>query len=121
MTIERKEIGAKGESIAISFLKQKGFEILERNFRCKAGEIDIVARKNDTICLIEVRSLKNPKGSIKDPLLSIDRRKQERLRRLALYYIHHRKIFDSPVRIDCIGIVMDEKGKYKIDHVEKAV
>ena len=121
MAKERQDLGQRGETIAATFLKKKGYEIIEKNFRCKAGEIDIVAKKDDVICLVEVRTLKNPKNGMDDPLLSIDKRKRNKLKKLALYYIHNKKLFDHPVRIDCIGVVLDDLGTIKINHVEKAV
>ncbi len=54
----RKELGSRGEDIAVSFLKKKGYKIIERNYRCRYGEIDIIAERDKVTAFIEVRTIK---------------------------------------------------------------
>ena len=59
--IKRKELGRKGEEVAVAFLKNQGYKIIERNYRCQRGEIDIVARDKEGIAFIEVKTRKSLK------------------------------------------------------------
>lgn len=112
MTGESKNIsiGARGEESAVSFLSEKGFEILARNFRFgRAGEIDIVARKG---CLIAFVEVKKRTGDIYGgALYSISETKKRKIRNTAKYFIAKNSIYDSAeymYRFDMISIKNDE-------------
>ena len=119
-------MGKIGEEIAVDFLKKKGYQILDRNYKFKIpgdlqkGEIDIVAKKKDTICFVEVKTLKNPKIEI-FPEEKINLSKKKKLIATAESWLIKNKIpLDSKWQIDVISIVIKE-GKTKISHFENAI
>ena len=118
--MNRSETGKKGEKEAQAFLKKKGYRILETNYRCREGEIDIIARKKDTIVFVEVRTKTGTQfGS---PGESITTSKKAKLRATALSYASSHKDMPETWRIDFIGIEMDVNGKpASIEHIENAV
>jgi len=93
---------------------QKGYKILERNFRNRGGEIDIIAKDKDYFCFIEVKyRTTNEFGS---PLEAVDFRKQNQIRKVALYYLMKNKLSEwTPCRFDVIAF----EGE-KLTHVENA-
>ncbi|ACI22018.1 MULTISPECIES: YraN family protein [Thermodesulfovibrio] len=108
----RIELGKEGEKLAIDYLLTKGYKILEKNFRTPFGEIDIIAKDGNFIVIIEVkRRLSDKFGK---PELSVNYTKQQKLKKLALYYISMLKK-EYPVRFDVIAI-----NDKKIEHIENA-
>ncbi len=77
--------GEEAEQIAAKYLADQGYEILERNFRCKVGEIDVIARHRGELAFVEVRS-RHSAGAL-DPIHSIDRKKQRKIIRTAEVYL----------------------------------
>jgi putative endonuclease len=102
MTRKRLSLGKKGEALAIAQLKVLNYKILERNFKCSLGEIDIVARDRSTLVFIEVktRATKDFGG----PAAAVNERKQRQLSKVALAYLKQRKLFDVPARFDVVAI-----------------
>ena len=122
----KEKLGKIGEEIAVDFLRKKGYQILDRNYKFKIpgdlqkGEIDIVAKKKDTICFVEVKTLKNPKIEI-FPEEKINLSKKKKLIATAESWLIKNKIpLDSKWQIDVISIVIKE-GKTKISHFENAI
>ena len=108
-------LGRQGEQAAVEFLQAAGFHILDRNWRCAEGELDIVAahRRSLVVCEVKTRS-GNRYGS---PLEAISRGKQRRLRRLAVsWLVAHGVLFDQ-VRIDVVGITRDRSGEFSVEHM----
>lgn len=98
----KRKTGTRYEQAAGFFLEQIGYEVLEYNYRCRFGEIDIIAK--DGICLVfcEVKYRSGrEKGS---PLEAVDNRKQQRIFRCASHYLAGRGLEDVPCRFDVIGI-----------------
>jgi len=85
----RIESGKEGEKLAVDYLVSNGYEILEKNFRTPFGEIDIIARDKDFIVIIEVKRRMSDRFG--EPQLAVNFKKQEKLKKLALYYIHKLK------------------------------
>jgi len=108
-------LGRNGEQAAVDYLERAGLRILDRNWRCAEGEIDIVAAELRVLVICEVKTRSGTRyGS---PLEAITRSKRARLRRLAIrWLVAHGVLFDE-VRIDVIGLVTDESGHYQIEHV----
>ena len=118
--MKRKELGNIGEKLARDFLKKKGYRIHETNFRCRAGEIDIIAQKKDCLAFIEVRTKSS--ASFGSPEESVSVAKKEKLVVTALSYLSSHQRLPSNWRIDFIGIELDHKGKAtRIEHIENAV
>ena len=114
---EKKEIGQKGENLAVAYLQNLGYKVLERNYRCKLGEVDIIARDNDTLVFIEVRTRSSLDFGL--PQESINRRKRHQISKVALEYMIRRKLKNIPARFDVVAISL-EPGKEKVDHIKDA-
>ena len=98
----KKEKGSWGEDRAAAYLRKQGYEILERNYRGKTGEIDIIAEKDGTLHFIEVKT--RTSEDLGEPLEAIDRRKLGHILRTAELYLHQNGLSDRFVCIDGIGI-----------------
>lgn len=99
-----KELGRRGERAAARFLKQRGYEILEMNWRCFAGEADIIARIGDTLCFIEVKTRSHLEKGF--PAEAVDARKRSKYERIAACYLKHYEFCDIRVRFDVISILV---------------
>lgn len=102
-------IGQKGEETAVKILKKQGYKIIERNFRTKMGEIDIIAMDGEYTCFVEVRLRKN--NDYGSPADTIDARKRRRIMNTAKYYAQKKRIYDSPMRFDAVLINADSFGE----------
>jgi putative endonuclease len=98
----KREIGVEGEDMAVKTLKKKGYKIIEKNYRSKFGEIDIVAEEKGYIVFIEVK--RRTTGSFGGSFDAIDRKKKEHMIRSAQYYLKSRKCFERKARFDVVGI-----------------
>ena len=107
--MQRKELGKKGEEIAIHFLKKKGYRILERNYVCKMGEMDIIAREKDTLAFIEVKT--RTSTIFGPPQLAVNLTKQMQLSKVALYFLKEKKLEDVKARFDVVAILLGPKGE----------
>lgn len=92
----------RGEGIAAAFLAKKGFRILEKNFRCRYGEIDIVCSDGGTFCFVEVKSRSNFSHGFPEEF--VDRHKRRKLTLTALKYIEEKRIESSPARFDIVAV-----------------
>ena len=114
----KREIGSEGEAIAVDFLKQKGFNIIKKNFHFgKIGEIDIIAEDNKTLVFVEVKLRSS--NSFGNPLESISARKQNSLKKCAEGFLYKNKIFDRDCRFDVITINTKSKTPV-IEHIINA-
>lgn len=105
--------GIFGEIQAAQYLKKKKYKILAKNFMCVLGEIDIVAQQKKTIVFVEVKKRETLRFGW--PREAVDEYKQEKIRKVALYYLKQFKLLESPVRFDVIEIIGDN-----INHIENA-
>ena len=118
--MKRTELGTLGEKLAKNFLKKKGYRIRETNFRCREGEIDIVAQKKGYLVFVEVRA-KTGSG-FGSPEESVTFAKKEKLIATALSYLNTHKDLPDNWRIDFVGVELDENGKAKrLELIENAV
>lgn len=102
MPDERKILGREGEKAAISFLKTRGFTILETNYRTKTAEIDIIAKENNYICFIEVKTRQSLAKGL--PRESVNYAKQKKIIQGALFYLKRTNLFNSRVRFDVVEV-----------------
>lgn len=107
MTKERIRVGKAGEIAARAYLEELNYTIVEVNFRCPIGEIDIVARDRDAIVLVEVRT--KTSRSYGSPEESINAEKAHRLRRLALYYLQSKRQIETSSRIDLLAVILSKE------------
>jgi putative endonuclease len=111
----KDDLGREGEQVAAEYLERAGLRVLDRNWRCAEGEIDIVAAERQVMVVCEVKTRSSTRFGT--PLEAITRHKQARLRRLAMrWLVAHGVLFDE-VRIDVIGLIRDKAGHYEIEHV----
>ncbi|MEJ2576111.1 MAG: YraN family protein [Gammaproteobacteria bacterium] len=96
-----QEIGRHAEDHAARFLVQQGLELLERNFRCRGGEIDLILRDGEHLVFVEVRLRRNP--AFGGPLATVDLRKQRRIILAARHYLARRGNRDA-CRFDVVGL-----------------
>jgi len=119
-TNPRKKLGDFGESAAVKFLKDKGYEIVSTNYRCRYGEIDIVARDDYQIVFVEVRTKKG--RAFGTPEESVSSIKQSRMVKAAETYLQDKGIESSDWRIDVVAIEVNSMDKVRrIDVIQNAV
>ena len=101
-------LGKKGEDLAAEFLRKNGYRIIERNYRCRGGEIDVIACERDTLCFVEVKS----RGSedYGGPEQAITATKKRRMTHAALFYLTQKRIQDADWRFDAVTVVMTNAG-----------
>ena len=118
--MKRRDTGILGEKLARDFLKKRSYRIIETNYRCPEGEIDIVAKHKDYLVFIEVRTKKSLEfGS---PEESITPAKKERMKATAAHYQQTHDNLPSLWRIDVVAVELDQKGKLsRIELIENAV
>jgi len=111
-------LGNVGESIAATFLKGVGFSIVERNFRCVCGELDIVARDGRTIVFIEVKCRNNQIYG--PPQLAVTPFKQRQISKAALVWLSKRRLYDAEARFDVVAILLHDGELPEIEHIRNA-
>lgn len=108
-------LGAWGETLACDHLTELGCTIVDRNWRCELGEIDIVARHESTLIVCEVKTRSSLRHG--DPVEAVSERKVRRLRRLALCWLDAHSIHAPHIRIDVIGILRRPGGPVSLRHL----
>ena len=111
-----REKGSAAEEIATDYLKKNGYEILEQNWYNSHQELDIIARKNKVVAIIEVKSLSS--NYIREPYQSVNRNKQRLIISATNAYIRKHNVNDD-VRFDIISIIMG-RNEPQIEHIENA-
>jgi putative endonuclease len=113
--IEKKVLGNIGEIKSCEYLESVGYLILEKNFRCVFGEIDIIARREDVICFVEVKT--RATSSYGEPLESVNPLKTARIKIIASYYLGVKNLNNFEVSFDIISIKASGK-KFHLQHFE---
>lgn len=117
MSRERITLGRFGEDLARERLTDLGYRILEANYRCSLGEIDLVARDGDVLVFVEIKTRRDePSGQVKE---AVTRRKQTQLSKVALAYMKARNVCGSKARFDVVAIGLRE-GRREIEIVKDA-
>jgi putative endonuclease len=96
--------GREGENLAAAYLERAGYEIIERNYRCPFGEVDIVAREGGSLVFIEVKSRRSE--SFGEPELAVGRDKQRKIARVSLDYLQRRNALSCSARFDVVTVKM---------------
>ena len=103
------ELGAAGEDFVQSWLERQEYMVIERNWRTRTGEIDIIAQKDDTLIFVEVKTL--PPTPLEDLDIIVGKRKQERICKTAKYFLlTHRKYNKMHIRFDVIVLPFDPRN-----------
>ena len=114
----KKASGDQGEDFAARYLARRGYTILNRQWRCRFGELDIVAKSPEgVLCFVEVK--RRGPGSIGLPREFVDGRKQERLRRAANLYMGFHGL-DCPARFDVAEVYEEKDGALRVEYLEDA-
>jgi putative endonuclease len=111
----KDKLGRSGEQAAAEYLESCGLRILDRNWRCADGEIDIVAVERQALVVCEVKSRTGT--SYGSPLEAVSRAKRARLRRLAILWLNAHGVRFDQVRIDVVGLVYEGTGAFTIEHI----
>lgn len=107
----RKALGSRGEDYAAKYLERQGYRIVQRNFRCRMGEIDIIASKNNILCFIEVKTRASMLYG--RPVEAVTKAKQQKIYRCAEYYLQAQKISQMPVLSFDVIEIITESGRVK--------
>jgi len=119
MRANRRELGRKGEDIAVAFLERRGYRIIRRNYRCPYGEMDIVARDGDVLAFVEVKTRRSRRYGM--PEESITPAKQARLIEVAQAYVQESG-WQGDWRIDVVAIELSATGKLRrLELLENAI
>ena len=117
MSLTGKRTGEKGEELAAAYLTEAGYRIIERNYRCVFGEIDIVAEEGNTLVFVEVKSRRSE--SYGDPQLAVGHQKQKKISKIALHYLSAKNLRHRPARFDVVAVKLLSEG-CRIDLIRNA-
>ncbi len=110
--------GIRGEAELAAWLRRHGYELLAHSYHCRFGEIDLIARKGKTLCFVEVKLRSHTEFGL--PREAVTARKQEKLRKTALFYLSEHEL-DCPARFDVAEVYVDENGgAARIEYLENA-
>ncbi len=118
MSYNRQNLGKAGEAIALNFLKKNNYTIITTNYRCKLGEIDIIARVDEYLVFIEVKTRSGTSHG--HPLDAITVRKQRQIGKVAQYYLTENDLFDRAARFDVVSVIISEGNKIKVEMIQNA-
>lgn len=110
--------GERGEDQAAAYLLRSGWQIIERNFRCKGGEVDIVAREGNCLVFVEVKTRKSL--AYGTPQHAVTPFKQRQISKAALTWLTKHRQEDAPARFDVIAIVLDGAYRLQLEHIRNA-
>ena len=116
----RRRLGQWGENVAALHLESAGYALIERNWRCRGGEIDLVARDGETVVFVEVKTRRG--RDFGAPEEALTPRKAQKLMTLGQQYVVDHDLVDVDWRIDLVAIELDERGRLlRCDHIPNAV
>ena len=110
-------LGRRGEDVAAQYVIRLGWKILDRNWRCPGGELDLVARDGEQLVICEVKTRSTLRFGT--PVEAVTEAKAARLRRLALRWAALHDCAGAPIRIDVIGLLASASHRYTIDHLRE--
>lgn len=108
----KREVGSRGEQLAVRFLKKNGYKILQRNYQCKLGEIDVVCYDHGTITFVEVKTRYS--DTYGPPELSVTEDKKRRIVKVAMHYVAEKKIVGRDFRFDVVSVFHIPMKKYPV-------
>ncbi|QEK13626.1 YraN family protein [Crassaminicella thermophila] len=119
MNSSRRNLGVLGEKIASEYLQKKHYRIIKSNFKCRFGEIDIIAYKNDTYIFVEVKTRSSL--SFGRPIEAINTTKKNHLLKSGQYYIQISNLKDCNFRFDAIEIIISSPISPKVNHIKNII
>ena len=99
----RSPLGERGEAAACRFLKDHGYEILEKNYRCKLGEIDVVAKRQERLAFVEIKTRTSTQFGL--PQEAVDPRKRAKIFKIAQWYLKEKKLSGFPIAFDVVAVL----------------
>jgi putative endonuclease len=116
--VSNRTLGARGEALAVDFLTVRGYAVLARNYRCKGGEVDIVAREGKTLVFVEVKTRRTMEYGL--PQLAVTPFKQRQISKAALTWLaaHHQE--SAPARFDVIAVLLLTGDQPRIEQIKNA-
>jgi putative endonuclease len=118
MTTERQAVGAYGERVAARHLQQQGLVVLDRNWRCPDGELDLVLRDGDDVVFCEVKTRRG--GGFGPPAEAVTADKVRRLRRLARLWLEQSQVRPHALRFDVVEVLPQPRGGPVVEHIRGA-
>lgn len=113
-----KKLGNAGEKIAVRYLLKKGYKIIERNFLCRQGEIDVIAKKGNEYVFVEIKTRTNRKYGNGIDAVNVEKRKH--MWNSAKYFLYIHNLFNYDIRFDVIEIFLAGRTYY-INHVKNVI
>ena len=115
----KSSVGSTGEDFVCNYLKDKGIEIIARNYRNRLGEIDIIARDSDYICFVEVKTRTGSSAGF--PAESVNRAKQRKISQTACAYLKQKRLETANCRFDVAAVMLNKELKLEdIEYLENA-
>lgn len=114
---DRKTLGARGEEIAVAYLKRQKYRIIETNFRCRCGEVDIIARDGKTLVFVEVKTRRTASYGL--PQLAVTPFKQRQISKAALTYLSKNRLMEETARFDVVSVFLLDTSP-TVDHIKNA-
>jgi putative endonuclease len=111
----KDELGRRGEQLAAEFLQAAGYLILDRNYRCAEGELDIVAADQRVLVACEVKTRSS--SAYGSPIEAVTSSKLRRLRRLAVRWVRTHGLAFDEIRVDVVSVLRSESGEFTVEHV----
>lgn len=115
---ERHILGRKGEDEAVRYIESKGYKIIERNFMCRQGEIDIIALDRDYIVFIEIKSRTSTEYGL--PSESVTKMKIKHMKKAIQYFLYKNNLENENIRVDVIEVYVRGK-EYEINHLKQII
>ena len=112
-----RETGNYGEALVAAYLRKRRYTVVASQYRCRFGEVDLIARRGDLLCFVEVKTRSSVKVGL--PREYVTRSKQERIRAAAALFLSQRQL-DCPVRFDVAEVYLDAPGRERIEYIENA-
>lgn len=117
MENQKQVLGKEGERIAEKYLRKKGYRLVERNYRCPVGEVDLIALDRRVIVFVEVKTRSDDRFGV--PLESVHRRKQQKMIKTALFFLTQHRLDHREARFDVIGISLGHRESV-VEHIQNA-
>ncbi len=116
-----QEIGKRGEELATRYLQKKGIKIIERNFKCRQGEIDIIGKEEKELIFVEVKTRTNLKYG--KPREAVNPIKRKHMNRAIEFYLYTNQLTNEQIRIDIMEVYIDDWNEktYKINHIQNII
>jgi putative endonuclease len=116
--VDAREFGHESEQVAERYLRRHGYDILERNARLPAGELDLIARQGTVLVFVEVKARRS--SAMGGAAYAVNSEKRTRLIRLAAQYMARNRLAEQPCRFDVVLIQQDLSGQATVEHIENA-